>query len=395
MKYLLIALVFVCQAAFGQTEQIAIHKADSITERYADQIFHRAAVVGVYYMGKDTIISHGRINSFGRKADENDVFQIASITKTFTSLMLSKELERGTLTLGESVRPYVDIRKPEKYDSITIKHLATHTSGLPSNSLVVLTPTMAEGVALGFVKNELVLKPLNASKFWLVYPWMSPIVPPLPYFSTYGPGSLKMDLANSNLRRKDNYRYSNVGMGLLGNIIADKHDLSYEELLQQEICEPLGLMATSTQPKHFGSRKYATPHNFFGFKTYRTQWAEGGMEGAGDIKMSAVDMMKYLKLQLEHDHPLSEAAKRQHETYFTANDEKQVGLAMGLGWIKYSRKNLPEIIWHNGQVMGTSAFIGFVPEKNVGIFILSNNARAKKLTRLGFWWLREQIYTNQ
>ena len=104
------------------------------------------------------------------------------------------------------------------------------------------------------------------------------------------------------------------------------------------------------------------------------------------------DMLKYLRLQLEgvssND---SVIFKTQQKSYFVSENPKQIGLEMGIGWIKY---NPPDdsgntIIWHNGQVAGSSAFIGFIPDKKIGIFILSNNGKAKKITKLGFKLLRE------
>ena len=60
--------------ATGQSYDAAVVKADGMIRRYANQIFNRAGVVGIYHSGKDTIIAKGRINSLGRKADKDDVF---------------------------------------------------------------------------------------------------------------------------------------------------------------------------------------------------------------------------------------------------------------------------------------------------------------------------------
>jgi CubicO group peptidase (beta-lactamase class C family) len=161
-------------------------------------------------------------------------------------------------------------------------------------------------------------------------------------------------------------------------------------MLQQEICEPLGLTSTSTEPKNLPKGKYATPHNMFGIRTIRTQFPKNGMEGAGDIKMSPADLMKFLELQLLQNGELGEAVKLQQKTYFVDESGNNPGLAMGLGWIKLQRPNKPEILWVRGQVKGTSAFIGFIPEKQIGIFLMANNNHPKKLSRDGLWWLKQQ-----
>lgn len=99
-------------------------------------------------------------------------------------------------------------------------------------------------------------------------------------------------------------------------------------------------------------------------------------------------MLKYLRVQLDSSYipAVLPIIRLQQQTFHVAKHSKRKGLEMGLSWIKY---NAPEegkstIIWHNGQVTGSSAFIGFIPDKQIGIFILANNGRARKLTKIGF-----------
>ena len=384
-------LILISTGIYAQSFDQVVSSADSLSKRQANKFFNRAVVAGVLYKNSDTIITRGRINSLGRKVDAEDVFQIGTASKVFTTLMLAKELEAGNLSLEDSIKPYLTNRKRDKFDSVSIYHLATHTSGLQNVTMVVHVPSNLAGAGYGTIKNALWLTPANAH--WLIKlgPWQAIFMPPLPYFSLYGGAALKMDLNNASLKNYGQWRNSNVGIGVLGNILTEKKGLSYEEMLQQEICEPLGLTSTSTEPKNLPKGKYATPHNMFGIRTIRTQFPKNGMEGAGDVKMSANDMMKFLKLQLNQNGPLGEAVKNQQKTYFTDESGDHPGLAMGLGWIKLQQEGEPEILWIRGQVKGTSAFIGFIPENNVGIFLLANNNHPKKLSKAGIWWLKQQL----
>lgn len=377
--------------AFGQSYEQAVHQADSMTRRYANQIFNRAAVTGIYFKGNDSIIAKGRINSMGRRTSESDVFQIGSVTKTVTGFMLSKALVEGKLSLDMPISPYIHIRKKAKFDSVTLYHLVTHTSGLPHNSIDFLGPTYLAGAVVGIIKNQLILGPMGASAALIYTPWHSIFIPPLPHYSTYGKGALNEDLRLSRLKKFGTYKYSNIGYGIIGNILAEYHDTNYEGLLQQEFCAPLAFTETSTKPKHFEKGTYATPHDFFGVRMVRTQFAEGGMEGAGDVKMTASDMMKYLKLQMDEDHPLAHIVEYQQQTQFQTYDKKHKEMEVGIAWLKKVEPDGTEILWHHDHLLGTSAFIGFIPEKEIGIFLLANNAKARKLTKIGFWWLRQQL----
>ncbi len=381
-------------SASGQSYEQSISQADSMTRRFKNSLFNKAIVAGIYYQGKDTIIANGRINTFGRKADKDDVFQIGSVSKTITGFIFTRALQEGWFSLDDSISPYIPLKEKHrhKFDSVTFRHVVTHTSGLPNNTIDVFGPTFLAGNAIGLTKNQLILVPLGAHPVLVYAPWHSIFIPPLPHFTTYGPGSMRMDLRWAKLRKYGRYKYSNVGFGLLGNILADHYNTNFEGLLQTKFCKPLGLKETSTQPRKLPKKSYATPHDFFGIPTVRTQFAEGGMEGAGDIKMSAKDMMVYLKMQFDEDHKFAKTVQFQQRTLFEQDHPKHPEVAeIGIGWLKDIEEDGTEILWHHDHLLGTSAFIAFQPDKEIGIFLFANNAKDRKLTKMGFWWLREQL----
>lgn len=273
--------------------------------------------------------------------------------------------------------------------------MATHTSGLPNNTVTILAPTLVSYVATIIAFNRFILVSINAPQVLIDLPWKIAIIPPpLPYFSLYGKNSLNFDLNlyGPNEKKAGAWHYSNIGMGLLGQILAENKNLTYEELLKNEFTQKNNMTNTTVSLSKYQKIRFATPHNILGFKTIRTKFHHNGIVGAGGIRSTGDDMLKYLKLQLEGTSSKDSVVfQTQQKTYFISKNPKQKGLEMGLGWIKYNPPNDEKntIYWHNGQLTGSSAFIGFIPDKKIGIFILSNNSKSNKITKLGFKLLRE------
>ena len=376
-------------------DSLWVCKIESDSRRFVRKINNRALVVGIFENGQDSLLTFGRINLFGRKPDGEDVFQIGSVSKTFTGYLFVKAIVDDSIDPHNSVSEFLHIKGKEKYRNTTLLSLSTHTSGLPNNTITLLTPTLISYVGIIVAFNQIILIPLEAPQWVIDVPWkIAFIPPPIPFFSLYGKKSVNLDLNlySPNQKKQGEWHYSNLGMGLLGQILAERKGLTYEELLKSDLTEKFGLNNTSITLTKKQKRNFATPHNILGIRTLRTKFKRGGIEGAGGIRSTGNDMLKYLRLQLEgvssND---SVIFKTQQKSYFVSENPKQIGLEMGIGWIKY---NPPDdsgntIIWHNGQVAGSSAFIGFIPDKKIGIFILSNNGKAKKITKLGFKLLRE------
>ena len=364
------------------------------SQKFARKINNRALVVGIYEAGKDTLLTFGRINLFGRRPDGEDVFQIGSVSKTFTGYLFSKAIVDGQIDSLAPVSDFLTIKGKEKYRDTSLLSLATHTSGIPNYTITFLAPTLLSYVGSIIAINRLVLAPLDAPAWLIDVPWKIAFVPPpIPFFSLYGRKSLNFDLNlyGPNEKKQGRMRYSNLGMGLLGRILAEQRNMTYEGLLRSEITSRFGLGNTTITLSKSQRKNFATPHNILGIRTFRTKFKRDGIEGAGGIRSTGNDMLKYLRLQVEGTSSEDSLVYRTlQESHFVSRDPKRKGLEMGLGWIRYNPPEDPDntIIWHNGQVAGSCAFIGFIPDKKIGVFILSNNGRAKKITELGFQFLR-------
>ena len=162
------------------------------------------------------------------------------------------------------------------------------------------------------------------------------------------------------------FLYSNLGMGLLGNVLAAKNNTTYEELMLMKIAEPLGLDDTRITLTPDMERRFAKGHNMGLEVDYYTLPA---IAGAGAIRSTAVDMLKYLAANMgiiKSD--LYPAMELSHKS--TGIKEGQ--MTVGLGWLTSIIEG-EEIIWHDGGTGGFMSFIGFTKDRNKGVVVLTNS----------------------
>jgi CubicO group peptidase (beta-lactamase class C family) len=172
-------------------------------------------VIGIADEHGPRIVSHGKLdNATSADVDGDTVFEIGSITKVFTALLLQDMIEHGEMKLDDLVQKYLpgSVRMPTyQGKQITLLHLATHTSGLPRD-------------------------PGNRSP----RSWKDPDQ------TDYTTEQLYAFLSHYKLPRAPGIQeeYSNLGMELLGHVIALKTGKDYETLVLERICRPLGMDST-------------------------------------------------------------------------------------------------------------------------------------------------------
>lgn len=269
------------------------------------------------------------------KVDENTVFEIGSLTKTFTTLLLALSVEKGLLLPDDPVQRYLPktVKIPTRNGKeITFRHLATHSSALPR------LPDNLD---------------LTSSD---------------PY-ADYDEKKLFEFLNSYQLKREPGkeYEYSNLGMGLLGHTLAMANKKSYPELLNEWIFKPLQMNHSQTGTTFQDEAvNIALPHLD---EQPVAMWNFKVISGAGAIKSSAKDLLHYLKAQMGYEQsPLSKAMR------FTQEVQKEVdkSTTVALGW-HLTEKNGRKITWHNGGTGGSSSFMGFDPLNQKGVVILSNS----------------------
>ncbi len=295
----------------------------SLVRRTADQLAAKHADPVVAAIAGDATEIHG-----------SGLYEIGSVTKVFTALALARLVVAGTVRLDE---PLADLlpagaRVP---GPITLRQLATHTAGLPR------LPT-------GMLRDAL----LHPSR-------------PDPYAGC-STGMLLEALARTKLKAPK-FRYSNFGAGLLGLALAHRAGLTYEALIDREIGAPLGLRDTAITVDPARLRQ---GHNARGKPV--AAWHLADLAGAGGLRSTAADLVTFLRAQLAGTDP---AIRLSREVEHRINPFAWVHL----GWMGrrlHDKQGGHLQIWHNGGTGGFVSFVGFDPEKQVGVIVLSNTQRS-------------------
>jgi D-alanyl-D-alanine-carboxypeptidase/D-alanyl-D-alanine-endopeptidase len=271
----------------------------------------------------------------GRPPDGGTVFEIGSVTKTFTATLLARAVLAGRVTLDTPVAQLLpDFRIPSRGGKeVTLGELGSQYSGLPR----------------------------LPSNFF-------PQDPANPY-ADYDPAKLKAFLAEYQLPRDPgaSYEYSNLGFGLLGHALAQLDRTTYGALADDAILRPLGMTMSGTAFTDAMRAHLAPGHDETG--TAAKNWDFDALAGAGAIRSTANDMLRYLKANMgSAPSPLAAAMKLAQRPRRDMAGSTRIGLA----WMTTDKG----IVWHNGQTAGYRSFIGFTADGRKGVVMLADAAVA-------------------
>lgn len=307
-------------------------------------------VVGLLDQNGTRVLAYGNSGVQGTPLDGRTIFEIGSITKTFTTSLLAEMAARGEVRLDQPVAELLpdSVRVPAwNGRQVTLRDLATHTSGLPRN------PTN--------------LAPRDSTD---------------PY-ADYSVRDLYQFLASYELTRApgSEVEYSNAGMGLLGHALALRAGKSYEELLIERILAPLQMTDTRISLSPAQEARRARGHTETGEPT--PHWHFLSLHGAGALNSTTEDLFHYLAANLGNSGgQLIPILATTHEIQIPSNDT----MAIALGWlVDQSRADRP-LWWHNGGTGGFRSFAGFDPAGKRGVVVLSNADNS--VNEIGFWVLR-------
>lgn len=296
-------------------------------------------VAGVMVGDERIVVGHGRLSTTDpRQPDGDTVFEIGSVTKVFTSTILADLVSRGEVTLDTPVQSLLDgeVLVPTRDGAkITLEHLATHSSGLPR------MPDNFDPADYGN-----------------------------PYVD-YTAERLYVFLSSHELARGvgETVEYSNLGYGLLGHSLARRAGRDYETLVAQRILDPLDMSDTAVTLTPSLRERLAAGHD--DSLDPVANWDFAALSGAGSLRSTVNDMLRFLEANLDlESSPLREAMQAAHTR---RADMPEPDMGIGLGWIVHDSED-GRILWHNGGTGGYSSFIGFDPESQVGVVVLSNAA---------------------
>ena len=294
-------------------------------------------VVGVIEPSGRRFVSYGSLaKGDKRPLDGDTLFEIGSISKVFTSLLLSDMVERGELALTDPIAKFLpaNVKIPERGGrSIVLQDLSTHTSGLPR-------------------------LPTN----------MSPKDQANPYVD-YSVEQLYQFLSSYTLTRDigAQYEYSNLGGGLLGHLLARKAGTDYESLVRSRITAPLKMSSTVITISPELQTRFATGHSERLVPV--SNWDIGTLAGAGALRSTANDLLNFLAVPLGYtSSPLAPAFARM---LTVRRPTGQPGVDVALAWHIFTRGG-DDLIWHNGGTGGYRSFIGYNPKARVGVVVMSN-----------------------
>ncbi len=318
-----------------------------LVERIDEEKRSVGIVVGVVEPGSRRVVGYGRFGADDpREPDGDTVFEIGSITKVFTSIVLADLVAQGALEFDTPVQRLLGpgVQIPARNGAeITLLHLATHSSGLPR-------------------------LPDN----------LDPGDPANPY-AGYTAAQLYAFLSSHELVRDigETVEYSNLGVGLLGHALARGDGADYETLVSTRILEPLGMVDTSISLTPSRRERLAAGHDRALEPV--SNWDIPTLAGAGALRSTVNDLLTFVEANLGlRASPLHEAMAVTHRPRraFPAPN-----MEVGLGWIIRNERGRT-IVWHNGGTGGYRSFLGFDPASGAGVTVLSNSARS--VDDLGF-----------
>lgn len=272
--------------------------------------------------------------------DGNTVFEIGSITKAFTGTLLAEMASRGEVRLDDPISKYLpkSVTVPTRNGKqITLLDLATQSSGLPR-------------------------LPDN----------MRPADPANPY-ADYSVAQLYDFLSHYTLTRDigEKYEYSNLGVGLLGHVLALAAGKSYGALVKERVLGPLGMHDTGIELTASMKPRMAQGFNALGTPTHL--WDLPTLAGAGALRSSANDMLAFLAANLDSGStPLGGALT---QARMPRRDADRPGNSVGLGWHIVTVFGTT-VTWHNGGTGGFRSFIGLDEARHRGVIVLANSTRA-------------------
>jgi D-alanyl-D-alanine-carboxypeptidase/D-alanyl-D-alanine-endopeptidase len=294
-------------------------------------------VVGVLGPDGQRFVAGG--SGAGAKVDRSTLFEIGSISKVFTALILADMVNKREVSLDDPAAKFLPPghRMPERGGrAITLRDLATHRSGLPRMPDNIGLMTDPDGPFAGYDEAKL-----------------------LAFLDHY---QLTRDVGAQ-------WEYSNLGVGLLGYLLGRAAGTDYETLLRRRVTGPLGMNDTmiTLPPSH--AARLAPPHD--AYMQPARPWNVWVLTGAGGIRSSAADMLKFAAAVLDPKSPIAAAMR-------TALSARAPGAharaEQALGWVALHPQPGRELLLHDGGTGGFRAVVGIEPAKGRAVVVLVNSA---------------------
>jgi len=325
-----IGLIFLIQPWSSQV----IQKNDSIVVEHHASAFLKqhpgqSVSIGLVKDGVVSLYCFKELNGVViKEVDSLRVFELGAISSLYTNYMLTSLVVDAKLNADDDIRKFLPGSYPHlqtNYSYVKVKHLATHTAGLP-----------------------------RLPRDFKTIPGYDSLNPYAHYRQAHILNGLKFSVLESNPGESMNY--SAFGQALLQIILERSSQMSYDSLLSKYIATPNRFKATGTQIKILKGL------NLNGDSA--SSWQMGDFSAAGGVRTTTKELALFLKVLMSRD---SRSSLMMRAPVYAGKP------MMSLGWYKKER-NGQTLFWHSGLTYSYSGFVGFIDETNCGIVVLTNKA---------------------
>lgn len=328
-------------------------QVDAIVQPLVDDGNAQSIVVGIIDSSGTHVYGYGKISKeVDRAPDGKTVFEIGGLTTPLTGTMMAVMKQDGVINYEDPLQNYLptDVKLEVKDQPITLLDLATHHSGLP-------------------------VMPDNASA----------VTDPKGPFADYNEEKLNAFLKSYKPTRAPGaeYEYSNLGIGILGHVLAKHANMSYEQMVHDRVLEPLQMTDTTMTLNESQKSRFAPGHDADGKVT--SNWIfNDAVAGAGGLRSTCDDLIKFAEVQIHPpDGKLGDAIRETHESRAPVLPGREIGLTwmIDAGGI---------CVWHQGDTGGYQSFLACGPEAGVGVVMLANSANGS-IVQAGSEVIRAQL----
>lgn len=333
MQHLTLALLLVLGALPAGAATLA-ERLEEAARPLIEDGWMNGAVVGVLEDGKTDVYSFGHTKPGGPAPDGDTLYEIGSVTKTMTAILLAQLSQGGDHALEASVASLLPGAVLPAYEGreITVLDLLTHHSGLPT------------------APKELANQPGTA-------------------YHDYGPDKLLASLAEYKLERAPGtqYEYSNWAFATAGHLLSERTGTPYRRLLATQLFAPLEMKNSAVELDADQLPRLAPPFDADGNPAH--SWEPLVYDAAGAVRSSARDMLHYVQAQIEP--PATPLGRAIEATAVPRRPTDDPDERVGLGWHVDPATGT---VWHNGQTDGYHSYVAFRRAERTGVVMLTNSS---------------------
>ncbi len=321
---------------------------DNVAAKMIDDSLINSTSIGIYHNEKEYISHYGELEKGkGNTPNNKTIYEIGSLSKVITGTVLANAVLENKITLEDDVNLHLD----KKYNNLSysnqpikIKHLITHTSGLPNMLPLELNPILAD-----FLNYETPTK-INE------------------VLSDYDKTDFLIDIHTIKIDTIPGFKpsYSSAGTELTAYILEKVYKTDYEDLLINFLSEKIGMRDTKITLDQEEMKNlavgYHTDNSKITLPMAKLPWG-----ASGGIKSTTPDMVKFIKYQLENN----EIVQESHRPIYRDSDD----FGLGYFWeIDYSDKESGIRYLHHGGVPRSQCYVFIIPKYNFGAFIITNQS---------------------